>query len=154
MYQTLLIIHSLVRWLVLVTLVYALVNACIGYSRKRPFTKADDAVRHWTATTAHIQLILGATLYFNSPVISAFFARFSTSIQSASTAFFGIIHALTMFVAILIITIGSALAKRQTVDRDKFRTLLIWFSIGLVLILLAIPWPFSPLANRPYVRSF
>jgi hypothetical protein len=154
MYQTLLIFHSLVRWLVLVTLVYALVSAGIGYTRKRPFTKADDAVRHWTATTAHIQLILGATLYFNSPVIRAFFARFSNSIQSVDTAFFGVVHVLTMFIAIILITIGSALAKRQTLDQDKFRTMLIWFSIGLVLILLAIPWPFSPLANRPYVRSF
>lgn len=154
MYQTLIVLHSLVRWLVLATLVYALVNACIGYSRQRPFTKADDAIRHWTATMAHIQLILGATLYFNSPVIKAFYASGSASLQSVGSAFFGVIHVLLMFVAIILITIGSALAKRQTVDREKFRTVAVWFSIGLLLILLAIPWPFSPLANRPYFRSF
>jgi hypothetical protein len=154
MYQTLLFLHSVVRWLVLAMLIYATASAYIGYSTNRSFTKTDDSIRHWTATVTHIQLILGATLYFNSPVIKAFYASFSESIQSVGTAFFGVIHVLIMFVAIILITIGSALAKRQTVDQYKFRTVLTWFSIGLFLILLAIPWPFSPLANRPYLRSF
>ena len=59
-----------------------------------------------------------------------------------------------MLAALILITIGSALAKRRQTDRDKFMTLLIWFSVGLTLIFLAIPWPFSPFANRPYFRLF
>jgi hypothetical protein len=30
----------------------------------------------------------------------------------------------------------------------------IWFLLGLIVILIAVPWPFSPLANRPYIRHF
>jgi uncharacterized membrane protein len=68
--------------------------------------------------------------------------------------FFGIIHIVLMLVAIILITIGSAMAKRKTGDEQKFKTILLWYSLGLLLILIAIPWPFSPLAQRPYMRFF
>lgn len=154
MYQTLIFFHSLIRWLVLGSLIYAIFRAYTGYSASRVFSSTDNAVRHWTATIAHIQLLLGAALYFNSPVIRSFFTHFRDSIHSINAAFFGVIHILIMFTAIITITIGSSVAKRSVSDQEKFRKMLVWFSIGLALIFLAIPWPFSPLANRPYFRSF
>jgi hypothetical protein len=59
-----------------------------------------------------------------------------------------------MTVAVVLITIGSAMAKRQQTDHGKFKTMALWFLLGLIVILIAIPWPFSPLANRPYIRHF
>jgi len=38
------------------------------------------------------------------------------------------------------------------VDKEKFKIMLLWYGIALIIILIAIPWPFSPLANRPYLR--
>ena len=59
-----------------------------------------------------------------------------------------------MTLAVLFITIGSAASKRQETDRAKFKTMTVWFLLALLLMFIAIPWPFSPLANRPYLRSF
>lgn len=154
MYSSLLFFHSLFRWLVLASLLYALIRACQGYTSRRVFTKLDNATRHWTATLAHIQLTVGFTLYVTSPVVKAFFANFNGAVHHINTAFFGIVHILFMLVAIIVITIGSALAKRKATDQEKFRTMLVWFSIALFLIFMAIPWPFSPFANRPYLRVF
>lgn len=154
MYAILLFTHSLFRWLVLISLSYATVRGYQGYASGRVFTKTDDSVRHGTATIAHIQLLLGATLYFQSPVIRAFFAHLGESIRHVNAAFFGVVHIGFMFVSIVVITIGSALAKRRATDREKFRTMAIWFSVALLLIFLAIPWPFSPWANRPYFRAY
>lgn len=153
MYLALLFAHSLFRWLVLVSLLYATVRGYQGYASGSAFTKRDDSVRHWTATIAHIQLLLGFTLYFQSPVVKAFFANVGESIRQLDAAFFGVVHVGIMFVSIVVITIGSALAKRKSTDREKFKTMGIWFSVALLLIFLAIPWPFSPLANRPYFRA-
>jgi hypothetical protein len=61
-------------------------------------------------------------------------------------------HILLMLVAIVLITIGSAKSKRQAKDPEKFKVMLTWFSIALLIIFLAIPWPFSPFGNRPYLR--
>lgn len=148
----LLFCHSLLRWFVLGSLLYSIFRAYKGYSLQLPFSKTDNSVRHWTATIAHIQLIFGILIYVQSPIVKYFWKNFKEGIQNKEIAFFGILHIFLMLVSIILITIGSALAKRKAADQDKFKTMLIWFSIALLIIFIAIPWPFSPLANRPYYR--
>jgi hypothetical protein len=64
-------------------------------------------------------------------------------------------HSLMMLIAVITITIGSASAKRKTTDNEKFKTITLWFSIALLIILSSIPWPFVPFgANRPFFRAF
>jgi uncharacterized membrane protein len=149
-----LLVHSLLRWLVLLSLIYALYRAYRGFTQGLAFSKTDNSVRHWTATIAHIQLIAGMVLYIQSPVTAYFWRNFSEAIRQVNTTFFGIVHISLMLMAIVVITIGSALAKRRPSDREKFKTMLTWFGIGLLIILIAIPWPFSPWASRPYFRTF
>ncbi|MEM9327605.1 MAG: hypothetical protein AAGA85_18200 [Bacteroidota bacterium] len=114
----------------------------------------DDKVRHWTATIAHIQLTLGILVYVKSPLIQYYFSDFQSAITEWNLTFFGLVHAILMVSAIVLITIGSAKAKRKKTARDKFRTILLTYSMALFIILVAIPWPFSPFANRPYMRGF
>lgn len=152
MYQSLFSIHSIVRWLVLLSLVFAIFKAAKGYITNAAFSKADNAIRHWTATIAHIQLVIGILFYTQSPVVKYFWADVKEAVSNTEVLFFGLIHMALMLVAIVIITISSALAKRKETDREKFKTMLWWFSIALCIIIIAIPWPFSPLASRPYLR--
>ncbi len=152
MYQFLLTSHNYMRWLVLASLIFAIVRAYKGYSSKSIFAKTDNALRHWTATIAHIQLMIGMVLYFQSPVIKYFWANTKEALNNLDLIFFSLIHSSLMLIAIVIITIGSAKAKRKTTDHEKFKTMLIWFSVALFIIFIAIPWPFSPFANRPYFR--
>ena len=153
MYTTLLFAHSIIRWFVLGSLLYTIYQSYLGYRTKRSFSKKDDTIRHWTATIAHIQLVIGFTLYIKSPLVNYFWTNKGTT-TSPDISFFGWMHILFMLLAIVIITIGSAKAKRKTMDEEKFNTLLTWFTIALLMILIAIPWPFSPFANRPYIRPF
>jgi len=96
--------------------------------------------------------MIGMVLYFKSPLIQYFWANQEKTSLAKELSFFSIIHILLMFVSIVIITIGSALAKRQARDKAAFRIILISYSVALILIFIAIPWPFSPWANRPYFR--
>lgn len=152
MYQTLTFLHSTFRWLVLLSLIYAIFTAYGGYFSNKEFSAKDNSVRHWTATIAHIQLVLGITLYSQSPVIRYFWKNFNEAKESFDLLFFGLVHILLMLFSIILITIGSAISKRKTTDKGKFKTILIYFIIALVIIFIAIPWPFSPLVNRPYFR--
>ncbi|MFP3590765.1 hypothetical protein [Chryseobacterium sp. SIMBA_038] len=152
MYQTLTFLHSTFRWLVLLSLISSLYIAYKGYFSNNKFSKTDDSVRHWTATIAHVQLILGITLYSQSPIVKYFWNNFSTAKESFDLLFFGLIHIFLMLFSIVLITIGSALTKRKETDKEKFKTMLIWYTIALIIIFIAIPWPFSPFANRPYFR--
>ncbi|MBB1286678.1 hypothetical protein HRH25_20025 [Flavisolibacter sp. BT320] len=154
MYPTLLAAHSLVRWFVLASLLYALFRAYRGWLSKKQFSKSDNRVRHWTATIAHIQFLLGGWLYFISPLIHYFFDNYKAAMHQREVRFFGIEHSLMMLIAIVVITIGSAKAKRKQTDHEKFKTMAVWFTIGLLIILTSIPWGFSPLTSRPYFRGF
>lgn len=152
MYQTLIFYHNLMRWLVLASLLFALYRAYKGYFSKSAFSKVDNTVRHWAATIAHIQLIIGMILYFQSPLVQYFLDNFKTGVGNFDITFFGLIHGALMWISIALITIGSAAARRKENDAEKFKTMMIWFTAALVIIFIAIPWPFSPFANRPYFR--
>jgi len=152
MYQTLTFLHSTFRWLVLLSLLYSIFRSYKGYFSEKEFSKTDNSVRYWTATIAHIQLILGIMLYSQSPIIKYFWKNFNEARESFDLLFFGLIHIFLMLFSIILITIGSSVSKRKTSDKEKFKVMLIYFIIALVVIFIAIPWPFSPLVNRPYFR--
>lgn len=152
MYQALTFLHSTVRWFVLLSLLYSIFRAYSGYVNKASFTPTDNLIRHWTATIAHIQLMLGIVLYTQSPLVKYFWKNTGETFNDLEFLFFGLIHIVLMLTAIIVLTIGSAAAKRRAEDRHKFKTMLVYFSAALLIIIIAIPWPFSPLAHRPYFR--
>ena len=154
MYPTLLALHSLTRWLVLAGLLLALYRAYRGLLLKRSWSKLDDQTRHISATIAHIQLILGIWLYFISPIVNYFLHNFGTAVHERPIRFFGMEHITMMLIAITLITIGSAKAKRKSTDREKFKTMAVWYTIALLIILSSIPWSFSSLISRPSFRPF
>ncbi|WP_183578150.1 hypothetical protein HDF18_09965 [Mucilaginibacter sp. X5P1] len=154
MYSFLLALHSLVRWFVLVGLLFAIYRSYRGWLLKKPFTKLDEQIRWITATIAHIQLVFGVWLYLISPIVNYFLHNFKDAVHNRQIRFFGMEHITMMLTGIVLITIGSAKAKRKTTDIEKFKTMAIWFTIALLVILSSIPWSFSPLVSRPLFRSF
>lgn len=154
MYPTILTAHSLARWIVLTSLLFSILCGYHGWYSKRKFTSIDNAARRWTTGLVHIQLTLGLWLYFISPIIDYFLHHYKDAVHQRQIRFFGMEHSLMMLVAIIIITIGSAKANRKPADNEKFQTMAIWFTTGLLIILANVPWPFSPLVNRPYFRPF
>lgn len=154
MYSVLLIIHSLVRWLVLLSLLIAIFRAWRGWRGNKPYTRFDNAIRVATVTTAHIQLVLGISLYCISPTVRYFLNYFKTAVHERQVRFFGMEHITMMVIAVVLITIGSAKTKQKTTDQQRFKTMAIWFTIALVIIFTSVPWQFSPLTSRPYFRWF
>lgn len=154
MYVFLLALHSLVRWFVLATLLFAIFRAYRGWLGNKTFSKIDNAARIAAASCAHVQLVVGLWLYFISPIVSYFLHNFSTAVKMRQIRFFGMEHVTMMLLAIVIITIGSVKTKKRATNDGKFLTMALWFTVALILIFTSIPWGFSPLVNRPYFRSF
>lgn len=154
MYSILLATHSLMRWLVLASLLYSICIAYRGWLLKKPYTKADDRVRSLTTTIVHIQLVIGVWLYCISPVVHYFLHNFSEGVHNRQIRFFGMEHISMMAIAVTVFTIGSSKVRRKPTDPEKFKTMAIWFTITLLIILTSIPWSFSPLTSRPNFRPF
>ena len=154
MYITLLTIHSLLRWLVLAGLLFAIYRAYRGWLQDKTFTPFENFVRHSSVTIVHIQFLVGLFLYFVSPVVDYFLHNFKSAVHERNIRFFGMEHVTMMVIAVSVITMGSMSAKRKEGDTAKFKTIAIWYTIGLVIIFLSIPWKFSPFTSRPYFRWF
>ena len=70
MYNILLHLHSVTRWVILIFLVLALIKAFAGWFGKKPFTAADKKAALFALIFTQIQLILGFVLFFISPFVS------------------------------------------------------------------------------------
>lgn len=152
LYQFALVLHNALRWLLLFSLLGTLVSAFSGLINRRPYTKSDQTIRVVATSIAHTQLLVGFYLYAISPIIRYYWREKPSFSEAAAFPFFAFIHIGLMLTAVVLITIGSSKAKRQIDARQQFSTTALYFTIGLLLILAAIPWPFSPLAARPWVR--
>lgn len=154
MFPILLALHSLTRWLILITLLISLILSYQGWKKNKEFKKSDEYLRILTVSVAHFQLIFGMWLYFISPVVDYFLKNFKESIHNTQLRFFGMEHITMMILALTCITVGSSIARRKKGDKEKFRAIFVWYSIGLFLVLTSIPWEFSPFTARPYFRAF
>lgn len=154
MYGSLLLIHSIVRWFVLAGIVLALARVYSALLRPRPFGKLDRMSISIGTMASHTQLLAGMALYMSSPFVQLFWSEPGTGAGNIQLLFFSIIHIAGMITSVVLMTVGSSLAKRAADDRQKFRYIAIYWTISVALILLLIPWPFSPLAQRPLWRPF
>jgi hypothetical protein len=154
MYASLLVFHSLLRWLVLGSLLFAIFRAFRGWYGNHPFKLLDDRARHITATIAHLQLILGIWLYSISPITAYFLENFKEAVHERNIRFFGMEHSIMMLLAITLLTIGSMQVKREAANQRKFKKMAICYTIALLMILSSVPWAFSSFVARPYFRTF
>lgn len=56
--------------------------------------------------------------------------------------FFTVEHIFGMLIAIVIATIGNKKIKSAKEDNKKFKRMLTYFIISLIIIFASIPWPF------------
>lgn len=154
MYIYLLSLHSVLRWLVVIGVLYVLFRAYSGLFRAQIYGSNDEKARKYTIIFSHIQLIIGLILYIFSPMTKYFMSNFSSAVKIREMRFYGIEHGIIMIIAIALLTIGSVLSKKKTEDKAKFKVLAVWFSIALILILLMSPWPYSMFSERPLFRLF
>ena len=141
MYSVLKTIHSYWAYLALLILVIAVVNALIGMSNKKAFGAKDLRLSLFGLIFAHIQLLIGLVLYFVSP----WFEQWSTLgmgdvMKDAQTRLYLLEHPFTNIIAIVLITMGWSMHKRQTQDAKKFSRIGIFYTLGLLLLLSRIPW--------------
>ncbi len=141
MYATLLTVHNLLRWAVLLGGLYAITKSVLGIMHKRDFTKQENMAHALFVGFCHLQLVLGLILYFISPVVDQALANgMGAAMKDPATRFVAVEHISTMVIAIVLIQVGRTLSKKQTEAMAKHKKALVFFSIGFVLILSRIPW--------------
>lgn len=138
MYTGLQHLHSYLAYLVLLGLLIGIANGFMGYLKWRRFEDKDRKLALPGLIITHLQLLAGLILYFISPLG---FSNFSGDAMSeATTRLYVLEHPVMMIIAVVLITIGYSRAKKLEDNRKKFFSIWLFYLIGLVLILLRIPW--------------
>lgn len=131
-------LHSVLAYVLLAVLILSLVYILVSYIQKKPFTEKMRKISLAGLISAHLQLLVGLILYFISPLGIANFS--GASMGDSVSRLYMLEHPLTMLIAIILITIGYSKAKRLEDSAQKYKKILLFFGIGLLLILIRIPW--------------
>jgi hypothetical protein len=128
MYEFIQKFHSGWAYLALLLLVIVTLNSVLGMVSKKEFSSKDRTIALLGLIFSHVQLLVGLVLYFISPLGKAGLSEMS----NAAIRLTALEHPLINIIAIVFITIGWSKAK--------FKTISIFYGIGLLLILARIPW--------------
>ncbi|MBS1948814.1 MAG: hypothetical protein JST47_13710 [Bacteroidetes bacterium] len=149
----LLALHNLLRWAILILLVFSIIKSFSGWKNKRAFTAGDRKIWLFTLISAHITLLIG--LY---QLCFGRYGIFTTGLPAGTKLmkdtfyrFYWIEHPFGMIVSVVLITIGYGVAKKQMSDEKKFKKAFWLFLVALIIILATVPWPFRQAVGRPWL---
>ena len=145
MYEIVLSLHNVLRWLVLVAGVLAVFGAVAGWTGARAWTPSSAGAGRLFTISLDVQFLLGILLYaMLSPVTRAAFADMGGAMGDREVRFFVAEHVLLMLLAVVAAHVGTAKARAQADDVVRYRNMAIWYGLSLLLMLGGMPW-FRPM---------
>jgi len=150
MYSAGLLVHSWLRWAVILLGIVAVLRA-LGALRSRRWTPADDRAGLLFTIAFDVQLLVGLLLYFAlSPLTKLAMQNMGEAMRAAPIRYWAVEHPFGMLVALVLAHVGRVMVRRAT-EAKKARIALIFFALSLLLILGVTPWPNMP-GERPLFR--
>jgi mono/diheme cytochrome c family protein/uncharacterized membrane protein YozB (DUF420 family) len=153
MYGLTLLVHSWLRWLLLLVALVVLLRALRGVLFKAAWSERDLRLSRAFVGLVDLQLVLGLVLYvILSPIVEIALSDLRAAMKSSVLRFFAVEHITAMLIAVAVAHVGKVRAQRATTDSARHRNMLVTIGVWLVVVLIGIPWPFRPY-GRPLVRT-
>lgn len=133
-------LHSYWAYLVLLVLIIAVVNSLYKTFSNKEYVPKDFRIALFTLIVSHIQLLIGLVLYFTSP--NGFHSIKENGMGGLSTfaRLLAVEHPFVGILAVTFITIGYSKHKKKLTSTPKHKTIAIFYTIALLLVLSRIPW--------------
>lgn len=149
MYTGLLHLHNLMRWVILILLLVALINAITGIINKRPFTSGNRKVSLFLMISAHITLLIGLYQWIVGPVGLKLIQQLGMGpvMKDAAARFWAVEHITGMLIGIILITIANSTGKKNISPERKHKKMLWLYLFALIVIFASVPWPFREVAR-------
>jgi hypothetical protein len=155
LYPNILFLHSLTRWVVVLGALWLIVSALSSLGRTSSVETSPVRVP-WRGYMGglHLQFLLGVMLLFVSPLALAAWADMGAAMKARPLRFFAVEHTTLMIVAIIVAQMGAGRARKARDAARAARTTLVFGGLSLLVILVAIPWPFLGQIARPLLRAW
>jgi multisubunit Na+/H+ antiporter MnhB subunit len=135
-------LHSSFRYLVLLLIIAAITDALIAMSSGKAYNKTSKLLALGALIFSHIQLLVGLLLYFLGPNGLNTIVHVEGFMKDSVARFYAVEHISMMIIAIALITVGYSRGKKQEESKRKYKTVAIFYGLGLLIIFAMIPWPF------------
>jgi hypothetical protein len=143
MYPVVLVLHSWVRWIVVVA--GFLVVARSLRARRKAWMPADARLGAAFVAALDVQLLFGLVLYVAlSPITTVAVHQLGAAMHSRVLRFWTVEHPLLMLSAVVLAHVGQVRARRAGDAARKHYAGALFFGLALILVLAGIPWPFLP----------
>ncbi|MDV7137873.1 hypothetical protein R3X28_03250 [Maribacter sp. TH_r10] len=140
-YQWVLQLHSYLAYVALAVLFLAVANAIIGLvSNKMFLPQKDFRISLFALILCHLQLLVGLILFFVSPSGLNAIQSLGMGGMNSAARLLAVEHPFINIIALVLITIGWSRHKKFMEGNKKFKSIAIFYGLGLVLILSRIPW--------------
>ena len=151
LYTGLLHLHNVMRWVILILLLIAIFKAFTGMNTNKPYDNSDRKTSLFLMIAAHITLLIGLYQWIAGPwgLRNIQSIGFGEVMKNGIHRFWAIEHMVGMLIAIILITLGKGVAKKNISDNSKHKKAFWFFLIALFIILLVVPWPFREGIGRP-----
>lgn len=118
---------------------------------KKPFTNGDKKTGLFLMISAHIQLLIGLYEWFAGAWGFQLIRKVGMGeiMKEPAYRFWAVEHITGMLIAIILITIGRGVSKKNLPDRVKHTKSFWFFLIALIIIFVTVPWPFREAIARP-----
>ena len=142
MYNGMLHLHSVLRWIILILLLLALYKNFAD--REGTFTAMHKKLGLFLMICADLLLLVGLYQWIVGDWGLKSIQRngFGVVMKNAGLRFFAIEHTTGMLIAIILIHLGYSYGKKAVPDPQKHKRVLLYFGLALLIILISIPWPF------------
>lgn len=148
-----LILHSWLRWLIIIAAVWTVIRAIGGVAGHKPYKKADSKSNLFFMIFMDLQFLIGIIVYFIRGWANKWSGNIGDMMGNSAERFFAVEHLVMMIIALILVHVGRNAVKKASIDRKKHSRSLVYFGIALILILIAIPWPFrADLGFHPWFR--
>ena len=144
MAKAMLSFHSGWRYVILILMILAIVYARLSSKGKKPFAGITKKMGMFTMIAADIQLVIGLVLYFFFLAAQTNFkiGKLKDQMEVPMFRTIAMDHIIGMLIALVLIHIGYAKAKKALNDIEAGKKLFTYYLIALIIILISIPWPF------------
>jgi hypothetical protein len=154
MYNIILSLHNLLRWIILILLIVNLIRHIAVLNK--PFTEADKKLGLWLMIAAQTTFLLGIYQWFAGAYGYHNISNIGMGavMQNTGYRFYAIEHTVGMIVSVALVTVARGVFRKNISDRKKHIRCVILYALALIIILALIPWPEKEQVGRPLFRNF
>ncbi len=127
-------LHSGFRYIVLILVILAIIQALLGWLGKKNYTEGNRKLNLFALISAHTQLIIGLVLYFLSPLV-----QFSKATMKDATArYWTVEHITMMIIAIVLITVGYVRSKKALLPEKKHFNIFVFYLLAVIIVIVTL----------------